>query len=216
MNLLAVASCGPILRCAGTAGLWLCTVAVQAQGAAPYKVTGADGRVTYTDRPAADAKSVRPVGRAAPAQAGAEMLDGLPYALREAALRYPVVLYTASTCSPCDVARQTLQQRGVPFREWQVPTQGGAELARREGSNSLPILKVGNSKLVGYNATEWRQTLDAAGYPVSNTLPPHWQAPAAQPLPMARAAEPTAAAVSPRGPASAPEAQAASAGAFRF
>ena len=37
----------------------------------------------------------------------------LPFELRQAASRYPVTLYTAATCIPCDNGRQMLQQRGT-------------------------------------------------------------------------------------------------------
>lgn len=225
MNLLASApslsarSCAHLCasRLVLATGLLLCAGATLAQGSQPYKVTGPDGRVTYTDRPAANARSVRPLGSAAAASgSGEDALEGLPYALRQAALRYPVTLYAAAACSPCNVARQALQQRGVPFKEWRVDSATASELQRREGATSLPILRVGSSRLLGFEATEWRRTLDAAGYPASNTLPPHWRGAAVEDLPApqaaqvlkpaARAAEQPAEAVAPAG----------SAGGFRF
>lgn len=150
---------------------------VMAQGV-PYKVTGPDGRVTYTDRPPADARSVRPLGGAVTRDAGEEWLDGLPFALRQAAQRFPVTLYASPGCGPCDLGRLALQQRGVPFREWRVDSDGVAELQRLEGTNSLPVLRVGRQQLLGFEAIEWRRTLDAAGYPASSALPPSWAPPA--------------------------------------
>lgn len=150
-----------------------------AQGV-PYKVTGPDGRITYTDRPPSDARSVRPMGSAAARDTGDEGgLDGLPFALRQTAQRFPVTLYTAPGCAPCDLGRLALQQRGVPFREWRVEAGAGAELQRREGTTSLPVLRVGRQQVLGFEAGEWRRTLDAAGYPAASALPPSWQAPAA-------------------------------------
>ena len=170
------------LLCGLLCSLSLVAGPVGAQGV-PYKVTGPDGRVTYTDRPDARAQSVRPLGAAAaaaPADAG--WLDALPFGLRQVAQRYPVTLYTGPGCTPCDMGRQLLQRRGVPFREWAVPAGAGAELQRREGTDSLPVLRVGREQLLGFEAGAWRQTLDAAGYPKSGSLPSGWQAPAVQSL----------------------------------
>lgn len=171
-----------------------------AQGV-PYKVTGPDGRITYTDRPDAGARSVRSVGAAAtaaPADGG--WLDELPFGLRQVAQRYPVTLYTGPGCTPCDMGRQLLQRRGVPFREWTVPAGAGAELQRREGTDSLPVLRVGREQLLGFEAGAWRQTLDAAGYPKSASLPSGWQAPTVQSLaaPGAAGAAPATERVSPQ------------------
>jgi glutaredoxin len=192
-----------------------------AQGV-PYKVTGPDGRVTYTDRPPADARSVRPLGGAGAAVAPEEdWLEGLPFTLRQRAQRYPVTLYTAPGCAPCDLGRLALQQRGVPFREWRVEPDGGAaELQRREGTASLPVLRVGQQQLLGFEASEWRATLDAAGYPAASALPPSWQAPAAAALkapPPATTKAPEGAPAAARAPAPAPATRAdPPVGGFRF
>src|SRR5689334_6865210 len=68
-----------------------------------YKVVGPDGKVTYTDRPAVGTENkVQSVG-----SGGAVANDvALPFELRQAAQRYPVVLYVAPDCSPCDAGRQ--------------------------------------------------------------------------------------------------------------
>jgi glutaredoxin len=177
------------------AGLWglVCAAGpVVAQGV-PYKVTAPDGSVTYTDRPAADARSVRSLGAAsAPSPAESGWLEGLPFTLRQVALRFPVTLYTAAGCAPCDQGRQVLQQRGVPFKEFKVEAGAGSELRRREGTDNLPVLRVGQQQLLGFEAGEWRQTLNAAGYPANNALPAGWQAPAVQSLSPPTSKSPTA------------------------
>lgn len=170
----------------------VCGAGPAAAQAGPYKVTGPDGRVTYTDRPANDARSVRPLGAASavsPADSG--WLDGLPFALRQVALRFPVTFYSAAGCAPCDMGRQLLQQRGVPFKEFKVEPGAGNELRRREGTDNLPVLRVGQQQLLGFEAGEWQQTLSAAGYPATSALPGNWQAPAVQSLstPASKAAD---------------------------
>lgn len=152
-------------------------LAAQAQ----YKVVGPDGSVTYTDRPPAGAKVT-----AISARAGATPLAGdsdLPFDLRQVAGRYPVTLYTAPECPPCDSGRQLLQQRGIPYAERSVTTDDdAAALERAVGGRTLPSLSIGSQGLRGFGATDWAAYLDAAGYPRASRLPRGWQPPAVAPL----------------------------------
>jgi glutaredoxin len=173
-----------------------------------YKVIGPDGSVTYTDRP--------PVGTTARVStlgaSGAPAPDSeaaLPFELRQAASRFPVTLYTSDNCSPCDSARQFLQQRGVPFAERRITSEDdAAALERAVGGRTVPALSVGSQALRGLQQSDWAAYLDAAGYPRESRLPRNYQAPAPQPLvertvPVTRA--PAAPAAVPVAPAPAPE-----------
>ena len=166
--------------------------------AAQYKVVGPDGRVTYTDRPPADAAArVTPLGRDTAITAAPQ--DPLPPELRQVATRFPVTLYVAADCVPCDAGRQLLQQRGVPFSEKLVVSdEDAAALERLTGGRTVPSLTIGAQVLRGLAQAEWASYLDLAGYPRESRLPKGWQAPPAAPL-VARSA-PRPAAV----PASAP------------
>ncbi|MEY4908885.1 MAG: hypothetical protein RL260_2603 [Pseudomonadota bacterium] len=198
-------------RRSGLAGLLVAGLVGAAS--AQYKVIGPDGHVTYTDRPAAGAVA-RPLGAVNRPTPIAE----LPYALRQAAGRYPATLYTAPNCGPCDSARALLQQRGIPLRELTIDrAEDVAELQRREGRIELPILRLGAQRLQGFDASDWQATLDAAGYPRTSQLPPHWRATPAQPLvpPETEATARDADAASPRPVVPAPVLPAAS-GSFRF
>lgn len=159
---------------------WLLATLTLLAGAASaqYKVVGPDGRVTYTDRPPAGAVA-RPLGTSPSPTPIAE----LPYAVRQAASRYPATLYTAAGCAPCDSARTLLRQRGIPVRERTIDrAEDLAELQRREGRLELPILRLGAQRLQGFEPGDWQATLDAAGYPRTSQLPPNWRAEPAQPL----------------------------------
>jgi glutaredoxin len=147
---------------------------------AQYKVVAPDGSITYTDRaPAAGSNRTEPL-RAGPAAGGSTA--ELPFALRQVVARYPVTLYTAPACAPCDAARQLLRQRGVPLTERSVPTPDDVgELRSIEQTTDLPILRLGAQRLVGYSADEWTAMLDAAGYPRQSMLPTSYRHPAAQP-----------------------------------
>lgn len=178
---------------------------------AQYKVVGPDGRVTYTDRPpAAEANKVTPmragapVAASAPAAAGS-VEAGLPFELRQLASRFPVTLYSSANCSPCDSARQMLQQRGVPYTERRIVTEeDAAALTRLTAGRTLPSLTVGTQASRGFNADDWGFTLDAAGYPKESRLPRNWQPPPVTPLASREVAPTAAAPAEPAPPPAAP------------
>jgi glutaredoxin len=128
--------------------------------------------------------------------------DTLPQELRLAATRFPVTLYSAADCPPCDAARQLLVQRGVPFSERLIVSEDDAGAMERVlGARTVPSLTIGSQALRGLSQADWTAYLDAAGYPRESKLPDTWQAPAATPLVARRIAAPASA---PRAAASAP------------
>lgn len=161
-----------------------------------YKVVGPDGSVTYTDRPPADtALRVTPFGRnAAPPPAD----SGMPAVLRQPVRRYPVTLYTAENCVPCDNGRRLLQSRGIPYNERRVSSEEDAQaLERLMGGRTVPALSVGSQPLRGFAEGDWQAYLDVAGYPKESKLPGNW--PVAVPTPLVErvAPPPPQAAVAP-------------------
>ena len=172
-----------------------------AAATAQYKVVGADGRVTYTDRPAAEAGSkVSQVGRdAAASPAAAPSASALlPYGLRQVAARFPVTLYAAPDCAPCERGRQLLQRRGVPYTERLVQTdEDQVALERLTGARTVPVLAVGAQFTRGWLGSEWQANLDLAGYPAQSRLPSGWQAPSVTPLAPRPPAPPPVAVVPP-------------------
>jgi glutaredoxin len=183
----------------------LAAVAFAAPAAAQYRWTDPQGNVNYGDRPPADARDVRAVGgRGVPGPAGAEAATNLPYELRRAMERAPVVLYTSPECQPCAPATALLRSRGVPFAERTVITNEDLQEFRRiSGGLRLPHVTIGSQSQNGFNADVWTALLDAAGYPKGSMLPRSYAWPAAQPLAAAarpevkaeaRAAEPAPAA----------------------
>jgi glutaredoxin len=181
-------------RAAGLAALAALAFALPA--AAQYKVVGPDGRITYTDRPPAEAGNrivpfaARGAGNAAPDAA-------LPLELRTIVARFPVTLYVAAgTCDTCDAARTLLRSRGVPHDERSVAGADDLDaLVRATGGRDLPALRIGAQALRAFSAEQWNGYLDTAGYPRDSRLPAGWRWPVATPLvePRASAAAPTAA-----------------------
>ena len=168
-----------------------------------YRSVGPDGRVVYSDKPpAANARDNAPAG--AGTGAGGTSASGLPYQLNQVAQRFPVTLYSASDCAPCDSGRNLLVNRGVPFTEKTVNTDADIKaLQRVAGNTNLPVATVGGQRLSGFSDAEWSQYLDAAGYPKTSQLPSSYRRPAAAPLVAARPAAAASAASAPA-PASDP------------
>jgi glutaredoxin len=175
-----VASQAPIWRRTLLA-LALASLALPA--AALYKVVGPDGRITYTDRPPSDtAARVTTLNRAGVNEVPTPQ-DALPLDLRQAATRFPVTLYGAADCPPCEAGRDLLVQRGIPFTEKLIVSDDDAAAMERViGARTVPSLTIGSQALRGLSQSEWTAYLDAAGYPRESKLPKNWQAPAATPL----------------------------------
>ena len=155
-----------------------CTAAAHAQ----FKVTGPDGKVTYTDRePSQPDGKVTSLGAKVPVQAAE---PDLPFELRQIVAKYPATLYTISgACEPCTSARQLLRQRGIPFDERQIISAEDSEaLEKLSGAREAPTLALGSQILRGLAVDVWHSYLDAAGYPRESRLPSSYQYRAATPL----------------------------------
>lgn len=169
--------------------LTLACAGIQAQGV--YRIVGPDGKVTFSDRPPADANA-QPARIATEAPSTAN--NTLPFELRQIANRFPVTLYTGSDCPPCTSARNLLTSRGIPFTERTVSSNEDiAALQRLSGGTGLPFGTIGGQQLAGFSEGEWVQYLDAAGYPKQSALPRNYRQPAPTPLVAVKAAEPVAA-----------------------
>lgn len=122
------------------------------------------GQTVFSDQPPpAGAKQVFK-------QSGKETGDKpqLPYAIRQAAEKFPVTLYTTANCAEaCKQARDLLNGRGIPFAERMLKTEeDSAELTKKLGSEAaIPSLFVGQQGLKGIEPTAWNNLLDLAGYP---------------------------------------------------
>jgi len=166
--------------------LGLAGVSASAQGV--YRIVGPDGRVTFSDQPPATA-GARPVGSTGStgSTAAPDSAAQLPFQLRQVVARYPVTLYTAKGCAPCNSGRNLLNARGIPYTEKLIDTpEDGEALKRLSGEASLPFLTIGGQQMKGYSDTEWTQFLDAAGYPKTSSLPTNYRRPAPTPLVAAR------------------------------
>jgi glutaredoxin len=136
---------------------------VAAAHAQAYRWIDEKGRVQYSDTPPpAGAKGVQKK-RLQDNSVGGQGSYGLDKAMRES----PVTLYSHPDCKQqCQIARDTLNKRGVPFREVVVETQETQdELRRVSGRINVPVLVVGAEVETAISAPAYERALDLAGYP---------------------------------------------------
>jgi len=64
-----------------------------------------------------------------------------------------VVVYTTPTCGFCHQVKAYLNQRGVPFAEYDVSRdpQSAAEMVRLSGQRGVPVVTVDGQVVVGFN-----------------------------------------------------------------
>ncbi len=90
-------------------------------------------------------------------------------ALAEVAKSHPVVLYTVPNCDACDLVRQQLKMRNVPFTEKDVGAEQvdnqQALKAVSKGNMTVPTTAVGARVFTGYSRAALDLGLDEAGYP---------------------------------------------------
>jgi hypothetical protein len=137
-----------------------------------YKWTDPDGNVHYTDHAPIPAEAMKQERK----RFGDKPTDVvLPYALQRAIKTYPVTLYNSDCGDACTKAAALLSQRGVPFSDKQArDAAAGQELkALTGGKLEVPVLKLGNQVLRGFEEGAWNHALDAAGYPRAGILPPN-------------------------------------------
>lgn len=156
----------------------LLAVVMSSPAWALYKVVGPDGKVTYTDRPSTDRPSQTIKANGASSSTGS-----LPLELRQVASKYPVTLYSSRDCSPCDQGRSLLQRRGIPYTEKSIETREDiSALKRLEGVGQVPVIRIGQQQVQGFEERDWTAYLDAAGYPKQSVLPRGYAWQSATPL----------------------------------
>ena len=130
-----------------------------------YRSIDSSGKVHYSDRPLRGTDEVEQLRLGKPPTPD----DSLPYATRRAMQNFPVTLYVSEGCgSPCQTARNLLQQRGIPFAEKLVASKEELDAFRQaSGTDRVPAATVGTTWLRGFLAADWNRELDTVGYPKS-------------------------------------------------
>ncbi len=149
---------------------------------AQYRWTDPSGQVNYGDVPPSDAKNVARVDGRGRTESG-DPTGGVPFELRKAIASFPITLYTAPDCLPCESARAWLRRRGTPYQEVLVETDVDAEeLKRRVGTTAVPVMTLGRTPHLGFKEGAWSLAINAAGYPAQIVLPPTYRAEPTKPI----------------------------------
>ncbi|HVE88718.1 MAG TPA: glutaredoxin family protein [Burkholderiaceae bacterium] len=145
-----------------------------------YRWADSRGQINYGDRPPPDAQNLLRIDLR---QIGEQVASLLPYQVRRASSSYPVMLFTAGKCPPCNTAREFLIKRGIPFAERTIETgDDSVELKRLTQAEGVPVATVGSASLIGFDPDEWNITLDASGYPKTSQLTVNFKQESARPL----------------------------------
>lgn len=86
----------------------------------------------------------------------------------EIANRSAVVLFTAPNCEACDLVREQLSGREVPFTDKDSSQDRDiqAELSATTGGPlTVPTITIGEYQFTGYSHHQLKSALDNAGYP---------------------------------------------------
>lgn len=128
-----------------------------------YRSLDGSGKISYGDKPAADAADIEKIK---PATAPGPN-DALPFQTRRAQEKFPVVLYVADSCGTgCIRAREYLAKRGIPYTEKNLVTADEVDAFKlASGGEVVPTLNVGKIWLKGFAENPWAHELDNAGYP---------------------------------------------------
>ena len=151
------------------------------------------GKMNYGDIPPAGATDVERLKLfGEPAQK-----EDIPYEIRQVLQNFPVTLYVGDGCGEtCDLARNMLSKRGVPFSEKLLRTKQDVEAFKKLSGidGVVPVLRVGKDFLQGYSELLWNRELDIAGYPktasnLQHITPPLRPEPFTPPAPVTPPAE---------------------------
>lgn len=154
-----------VLLCAAMAAMLLTAGAATGQesdenGDKLYKWVDENGNVTYQDRPPPDQSGqVQTLEQPPEPQAEAGGRPGLP--------DVDLTLYSIEACDACDLVRDLLNERGLPFTEKdaEANVEVQNELKEVAGVLSVPALVIGDQVLTGYNKGLIQNELDEAGFP---------------------------------------------------
>jgi len=127
-----------------------------------YKWVDEDGNVTYQDRPPPDESGkVQTFQQSLERSAG----EGAGVALPDV----DVTLYSIEACDACDLARELLNERGLPYTEKNAESDVEVQEELREvaGVLSVPVLVIGDEVLTGYNKALILNELEEAGFPIT-------------------------------------------------
>ncbi len=150
-------------RCLVVAALLCCGQGI-ALGATIKECQDAEGRKYFADRCPADTQQLGEKKILTSGQVGGVNLQQLRS-------EHPIVIYSVPNCDACDLTRNYLSKRGLPFSEKDVSENADnqQELKERSGALTVPAVAIGKQLVSGYNRSALKSQLDAVGYPDSES-----------------------------------------------
>lgn len=68
-----------------------------------------------------------------------------------------VVLYSANRCPHCEQAKQYFAEHNISYRLCNVQTPAGQKEFRRLGFRAVPVIKISDEFLQGFNVKTFKQ-----------------------------------------------------------
>ncbi|HEU4851633.1 MAG TPA: glutaredoxin family protein [Telluria sp.] len=138
-----------------------------------YKWKDAKGVTHYSDTPPPAREQKQVQVKAYSATGGS--VD-VPFALAQAMRGAPVTIFTTAGCGACDNARAALVERGIPYTEKTVSSLEDTEqLKLAGGSDQLPFITIGRTRLTGFEPGSLHAALNAAAYPKQRVVGPSFR-----------------------------------------
>ncbi|MGF1686594.1 glutaredoxin family protein [Photobacterium japonica] len=72
-----------------------------------------------------------------------------------------ITLFTQKNCPHCKDAERYMTAKGYPFRRVDVASPNGRKELNQTGARSVPVLKVGDRVLIGWNMKQFETQLHA-------------------------------------------------------
>ncbi|HAH07859.1 MAG TPA: hypothetical protein DCM05_15270 [Elusimicrobia bacterium] len=132
-------------------------LAAPAAQAEIYKVVGADGKVSYTDK------------EPQPNSGKTEKLKVQTYSGTPAVSAYSgsvkkVTILSAQWCGVCTRAKAYMKDHKIAFEEWDIDKSEYARSKMNElGAKGVPVILVGKQKMVGFSAETLEEMIKNAG-----------------------------------------------------
>lgn len=120
-----------------------------------YKVVGADGRVSYTDKEPTPAEKSEKLKLQT--YRGAPSVSSTNDAVKR------VTILSAQWCGVCTRAKAYMKSRNIDFEEWDVDKSDYARAKMNElGAKGVPVILVGKRKMTGFSEEGLEELLKSA------------------------------------------------------
>lgn len=123
-------------------------------GAGVYKVTGPDGKVTYTDSHA----------KGADAKVETVEIDAYSGSAESSAASRKVTIFTTEWCGVCRKAKSYMASHGIAYDEFDIEKSPSAKNRfDRLGGRVVPVILIGTEKMMGFSPVRFEAMLRGSG-----------------------------------------------------